>query len=554
MGARRPSYKCKKRVFVGNRFKNNLPRNENPDLSNGNCKEQAKMSRPRPGPSTAGSTGPLLTSRSSKKLTLAEDPTNRVKIRNSSIGGPTYRIMNIVLAFEEIERCLRCATCSGTVKIMEESKCGWGSKFVIECEKCLEVGAFRSSEVCEDTQNAYEVNRRSVFAMRNLGLGLAGLETFCGVMDLPPPVKQSTYTLINNRIMQAVIDVAEESMSMACNEEITQSDNPSARQVAVSGDGTWMKRGFSSRHGVCTAIGVETGKVIDIEVLSSYCHSCEVWSKRKNTKEYDIWLQTHKSNCQANHTGSAGSMEVEGMQRIFSRSEKKHNAQYVTYVGDGDAKTYQSIAKIQPYGPDVKVSKIECVGHIQKRMGTKLRKIKDEYRGKKLSDGKPISGKGRLTPAVIKTLTTYYGNAIRANKDSPAEMRRAIWAIWMHKISCDEKPNHVFCPSGDDSWCPYQKAVALGTEGSYKHKNNIPPAIMEAIKPAFKDLSAPDLLERCIGGLTQNSNESINNLIWKINPKTSFSGHKVVKIAAYHAVAVFNDGNKAKLKIIIIYY
>ncbi|GFW59718.1 uncharacterized protein TNCV_4718101 [Trichonephila clavipes] len=48
-------------------------------------------------------------------------------------------------------------------------------------------------------------------------------------------------------------------------------------------------------------------------------------------------------------------------------------------------------------------------------MGNRLRKLKSFTGNKKLSDGKTIGGKGRLTDAIISKLTTFYGNAIRAN-------------------------------------------------------------------------------------------------------------------------------------------
>ena len=40
---------------------------------------------------------------------------------------------------------------------------------------------------------AKAVNRRSVLAMRVAGRGLASLETFCGVMGLPPPVTDPAF-------------------------------------------------------------------------------------------------------------------------------------------------------------------------------------------------------------------------------------------------------------------------------------------------------------------------------------------------------------------------
>ncbi|GFY34573.1 hypothetical protein TNCV_3095551 [Trichonephila clavipes] len=53
---------------------------------------------------------------------------------------------------------------------------------------------------------------------------------------------------------------------------------------------------------------------------------------------------------------------------------------------DGDSKTFSSITASNPYGEDITVSKIECVDMFKKRMGTRLRKLKQM--SSKLSDGK----------------------------------------------------------------------------------------------------------------------------------------------------------------------
>ncbi|GFV81567.1 transposable element Tcb1 transposase [Trichonephila clavipes] len=121
-------------------------------------------------------------------------------------------------------------------------------------------------------------------------------------------------------------------------------------------------------------------------------------------------------------------MEVDGMLRIFNRSEKLHNLKYSNYIGNGDTKTFNALSENKPYGDDHLIQKIECVGHVQKRMGTRLRKLKLVYSKKKLSDGN-IGGKGRLTDSLIDKLTHYYGNAIRCNSTSVKEMRKAIWAV-----------------------------------------------------------------------------------------------------------------------------
>ena len=42
-------------------------------------------------------------------------------------------------------------------------------------------------------------------------------------------------------------------------------------------------------------------------------------------------------------------------------------------------------------------------------MGTRLRNLRTEYKGKELLDKKKIGGKGRLTDKVINTIQNYYG-------------------------------------------------------------------------------------------------------------------------------------------------
>jgi len=71
---------------------------------------------------------------------------------------------------------------------------------------------------------------------------------------------------------------------------------------------------------------------------------------------------------------------------------------------------------------------------------------------------------------------------------------------------------------------------------------------MIAAKKVFEDLVDPVLLERCIGGRTQN-NESLNHVIWNFCPKEIFSGLKIVEIATYLGVATLNDGACASLKV-----
>ncbi|XP_035228868.1 uncharacterized protein LOC118200978 [Stegodyphus dumicola] len=311
--------------------------------------------------------------------------------------------------------------------------------------------------------------------MRCIGQGLEPLETFCGVMDLGKPVTQNAYDKICKHINAASKTVAIQSMKIAAEEEACKT---ASNSVTVSGDGTWKTRGHTSHIGVCSVIGAETGKVLDVEVLSSTCKGCDLWKAKKSGKAFEEWQMKHLPNCQKNHIGSSGKMEVDGMIKIFHRSEAERGLKYINYIGDGDSRTFPAIRDSKPYD-DETVSKLECVGHVQKRMGTRLRKLKQDYRCKKLEDGKPLSGKGRLTDTMINRLTQYYGNAIRSNALSVDEMRKGIWAVYFHTRSTDAEPLHTFCPAGADSWCKYQQAVSNGSVGKFHHKVTLPSSVMD---------------------------------------------------------------------------
>lgn len=351
----------------------------------------------------------------------------------------------------------------------------------------------------------------------------------------------------NNQMLDSdhdqVLDVEPDSQSTGGSSQ----PETSTREIGVSGDGTWQRKGFQSLNGVCTILGLESGKVLDVEVLSSYCSECTKWEKvngTDNMNEWKKWYATHLPICSKNHYGSSGSMESCGMLEIFTRSVEQYDVMYTIYLGDGDSSTFSHIQKAQPYGKKIVITKKECCGHIQKRFGTQMRKLN---KSKVLSDGKKLGGKGRFTDKIIDEMKSYYGNAIREHKDSVEEMYKAIWAIYFHKGSTDSNPQHHLCPSGPNSWCKFQKAAANGTEEEYKHLKPLAPAILDEIKVVFENLSNPDLLRKCLGGRTQNANESFNNVLWNFAPKNEYIGLQSLELAAYLACITFSTGYKGIL-------
>ncbi|GFV70863.1 uncharacterized protein TNCV_372601 [Trichonephila clavipes] len=149
--------------------------------------------------------------------------------------------------------------------------------------------------------------------MRSVGKGEAAAKVFCGVMNLPPPPKRFYESL--HALNNATEKVAKVSMALAAAETLS----------------------FNNGNPKC-----------------SCGYRCD--------------------ECSANYFGNSGGMEVEGALRIFNRSEVLHNLRYTQYLGDGDSKAYKAVLESKPY-KDVNIEKLECVGHVEKRMGliTKLK-------------------------------------------------------------------------------------------------------------------------------------------------------------------------------------
>lgn len=467
---------------------------------------------------------------SSKKLKLSKD--NYEISFDASFG---YRIISFSCIFSVLSEVLRCSTCHKPVKFSEASKQGLGFRLVVSCDECAPVYIDSCPKI---NDKAYEINRRLILAMRLLGIGINGIRKFCAFMDLPHPVYQKSYKNIMDTIHDACKSVCSFSMKTAAQLEkektVEEGEN---RGITVSGDGSWRRRGFSSLFGIFSLIAWYTGKIVDIDIKSKFCKSCSYWNSKEHTAEYKNWRESHEEQCEINHEGSAGKMEVDSATEMFARSQEINEVKYINYVGDGDSKTFKAILEKNP-----DVLKKECIDHTQKRMGTRLRNLVKKTKG--------LSGRGKLTGKLIDKLSIYYGLAIRRHCNSIQDMKKAIWATLYHKISTDEKLQHHFCPEGEKSWCSWQSTKTIsGDLKNYKHGTPMPIEVFEAVKPIYEELSRDELLTRCLGGYTQNSNESFNSLVWSMAPKNISSGKMVLDTAVFLAVLYFNDGYNGILKV-----
>ena len=115
-------------------------------------------------------------------------------------------------------------------------------------------------------------------------------------------------------------------------------------------------------------------------------------------------------------------MEMKGIEKVFNRSKDK-GLIYTGYYGDGDSKSFHRVKDVYPGVP---VVKYECIDHVQKRVGNRLRKL-----------NKTVKGLSGLTDSVIDKLQSYYGMAIRSNDNDLQGMKSPVAAVMFHAASTD---------------------------------------------------------------------------------------------------------------------
>ena len=76
-------------------------------------------------------------------------------------------------------------------------------------------------------------------------------------------------------------------------------------------------------------------------------------------------------------------MECKGAIAIFKRSIEHRGLKYTKFIGDGDSSCFGKVldAVKNVYGDSYPIEKEECVGHIQKRMGSALLEYKKSRKG-----------------------------------------------------------------------------------------------------------------------------------------------------------------------------
>ena len=465
-----------------------------------------------------------------------------------------------VFQLKKLVQCFACPQCMNRSLDLElHCPNGYAAKMSVQCGMCEEISSSvytskRLEPVGAGTLGPFDVNKRITQAFIHIGKGHSALEQFSMVMNMNCLSNNVFYDHANSLqvatsgMVYTVLEEARCEVRKAYS-DLAGGEITSPLNISVSYDGSWLTRGHTSQYGVGCVIDLLTGYVIDFEVMSKYCQKCKISEKElgKSSPEFQFWYEGHASECDINHLGSSGAIEMEAAVQLWQRSEK-FDLRYTTMLSDGDTKTHGRLTEVQPYGPNVKIQKEECVNHVGKRLNTALRSL----RNKMGSEGVRLGGKGygTLKDATITKLQRYYDKAIRQNIGEMEKMKTAIYATLLHSISTDKRPQHSKCPTGKDSWCFYQRAVSEN-QPSPPHYGNVGTPLREdylaKIMPVYQRLASDSLLSRCLLGKTQNANESLHSMIWRKCPKTIFVSKGRIEYAVGQAICEYNVGCKKTL-------
>lgn len=170
----------------------------------------------------------------------------------------------------------------------------------------LRIPYIQNSTLIND-EKLYDLNVKFVYAMRTIGKGPTAGNELCVLLDLTrPPQKYFKY----HKVLQTALKCcAEDSMLRATMEAVQV--NEGCTDLAVAIDGSWQRRGFKSLNGLVSVTSFDTGKVVDVSILSKYCQTCHL-------------KKTGERVCPKNYDGCSGGMEVAGALEVFKNSVRRN--------------------------------------------------------------------------------------------------------------------------------------------------------------------------------------------------------------------------------------
>jgi hypothetical protein len=245
-------------------------------------------------------------------------------------------------------------------------------------------------------------------------------------------------------------------------------------------------------------------------------------------------------------------MEPRGTVEIVKGIYERTGVKITNFLGDGDSRAFKE-ASAYAWSLPRKVrwimTKLDCVNHVAKRIGTGLRnavkttKPTDEN-GKKL---KGLGGRGGLTVKAINKIQSFYNFIIHECVGNPEKMSEWTLAMFDHISSSDADPKHNDC---DPKYCKYLQAKKDGLKYEHSKHFHISMEVMKHVQGIFEDMADINLLQRVAHGKTQNANECFNSTVWNMMSKNGFANRPKAELVVDIATCKFNRGNNSLLKVL----
>ncbi len=391
-----------------------------------------------------------------------------------------------------------CGICGGNIALVNEAnKRGLSSTLVWRCGVCSEQTAIPTSEhVHTPNGTRAEVNLLAVGATEMIGKGYTALDSFLGQMGVP---NMAVQTFADTALVfgKAVETVATESLQRAREEEkgkligagIQPDEHGNLEDKGIT-DGAWQKRSYhnnsNSLSGTGVLVGKQTGKLLDFDVLSIKCRTCDIAKRKGSTPE------AHE--CSATWSKSAKSMEPEMAARMWSRSGR-YGIHFSTQIGDEDSSTEKRLKENVP--SHLQPNKKEAdILHIKRNYSNHLYKAKPNF-------------KRILTKGVITKLSSDFIAAITNNTGNKEQMRKAILNIPDHNYGL-----HSNC--GD--WCK--------AKSDPNHKPKLPngqylsdQALRKVLDEEAANFTRDDMLEKLVNAESSQRAELAFSMLSKLAPK-----------------------------------
>ena len=191
-----------------------------------------------------------------------------------------FRFVDIELLINFVQSLL-CPNCKRPIggnkglSRVSEHRSSLASKLDFHCQ-CQQKVSLNTSKECGRT---YEVSRRFPLAMFSIGRHMKHGKKFLGSMNMHNTLNKESWYGHKKKITEATDGVATTSKLKAADE----ARQAQGRDITVSSDGTWQRKGFVSKNGVVTVLTVngKECKVIDTHVLSNHCDARAKKKKRK---------------------------------------------------------------------------------------------------------------------------------------------------------------------------------------------------------------------------------------------------------------------------------